>query len=463
MQTKKKKYNYFTWIVFYIFLLSIILRIVYLTYPSDMWHDPAFTYSFSKMPVEFILSSNDVHPPLYTLIMKCFFLISTDEIFIRLTSVLFWVLFFFATLRLVSYVYNKRVAWITLLFLSVSPTMIYYSVEPRNYMLGMFFVVMQLYYFFAHLKDGWEGRTSWQFILFSVLMLYTHYYTGLLLVVEGLFLLKTKKERIIGIKNYLIISIFSIPLLYYLALSLPKIQEFWFKEIGLNSLVSSFTYQFVQPESLTSTYLIVLIIISGIILFSLSVQIKDRWFAYALFIIPVLIIWLISQLSPMYHHRFFLFFALGLYLVLAQVIDTFLDHPLLKIVGICMIVSVFLMLGNSYNYMKHNPTDDLFQSQQFMKTKINMTDKITFVHVTTFSQTPYKYYFRDYPNVKQLLITNLTKKQLFTAGGSVVKPDEIINSSQLPQHFYYITDTLHFKNESDNIIYDKGGLIIWVN
>lgn len=459
---KNKKVTFFWWLIFIIFFISILIRLVYLTYPIDMWHDASFTYSFSKESVSFILDSNDVHPPLYYLIMKGFLYISDNEIFLRLTSVLFWCMFFWATLFFVKLNYNENITVIVLTLFSLSPTIIYYSIEPRNYMLGMFFVIMQLYYFFEHLKDGHEGRISWQFILFSLLMLYTHYYTGLLLLVEGLFMLKGKLNRIIATKNYLIITIFSLPLLYYLLFSLTKIQEFWFKDIGLNSLISTIPYQFVQPDSLTSISIIFFCIMICIISFSWFVIIKDRWFAYILFFMPVIIVWLISQSSPMYHHRFFLFFAIGLYLIIAQVINIlFKQNKFLQVLGWGLLIFFILLLCSSFDYMRDHPTDDIYKSTKFMKTRFNQTDTIYFIHINTFTQTPYKYYFRDYPNVKHLLLNNLTQKQLFTAGGSIVKPEERINITQLPKHFYYVTDTVNYKYDKDNVIYDKGGLIIW--
>jgi hypothetical protein len=252
------------------------------------------------------------------------------------------------------------------------------------------------------------------------------------------------------------------PLLYYLIVSLDKLQEFWFKDIGLNSLVSTIPYQFVQPESLTTYHIIFACIVLCIVAISFFINIKNRLFAYALFFVPVILVWLISQSTPMYHHRFFLFFALGLYLIIAQVFDMMLQHnKFIKSVGILLLVFSLYFLSYSFHYMTENPTDDIFKSTDFLKNRINKTDKIYFVHVNTFTQTPYKYYFRDYPNVKHYLSNNVTDKELFTAGGSIVKPEERITSSELPEHFYYITDTIHFQNESDNVIYDNGGLIIW--
>jgi len=180
--------------------------------------------------------------------------------------------------------------------------------------------------------------------------------------------------------------------------------------------------------------------------------------------VPVMVVWLISQLSPMYHHRFFLFFSLGLYLIIAQIIDTFLNHNFkFKTIGIFLLICFYILLGSSFVYLKHNPVDDLYNSQVFMKTQINQSDNIMIIHTATFSQTPYKYYFRDYPNIKQMLITNMDVKARFTAGGSVIKDNELLNETDLPQHFYYLSDSLNPISDNENVtlIYDKEGLLIW--
>jgi len=50
----------------------------------------------------------------------------------------------------------------------------------------------------------------------------------------------------------------------------------------------------------------------------------------------------------------------------------------------------------------------------------NINDSVILIHDTTFSYLPFKVYF---PKNEQYLVTNLTKKQLFTAGGSGVDYD----------------------------------------
>lgn len=443
-----------------VFVFSIVLRLAFLSVPSDMWHDPAFTYSFSKESISYILDSNDVHPPFYYLFFKAILFISSNEMFLRGINIVFWALFFYGAYLLLSRHFSFRTTYLTLLFMSLSPTLIYYSVEPRNYMMGLFFVVMQLYFFFDEVyEEKYDRNISAGFIIFSLLMLYTHYFTAFVLLIEFGFLLFKRDSFKRWFWNYLIAGVLTIPLMAYCLLTLPKIVAFWFKPTSLLGLISSFTYQFVFADSINVLFIIVAFMVIFLLAYSFKPT-KMTFFLYAFFFIPVLTLFLMSfsKSHPMYHHRYFLFYAIALYILVALALDNFsrkypkLSLVLAVLIGICLI--------NSMCYTMEHQTQDLYNAQKFMKTQISPFDDIAIIHTASFSQTPFKYYFRDY-NAKQLLLTNMNRKELFTAGGSVIKDDEIINV--LPQHFYYLSDSANPISNNFNAtkIYDKEGLSIW--
>ena len=469
-------------LIFGVFILGLIIRIFFLFNHRDMWHDTAFTYLYSIKDIGYIIASNDVHPPLYYLIMKPLIYLSSNEIFLRSTSIVFYIFFFYTVLQILNkfYKFNSYDVYtklITLCLISFSPTMIYYSLEIRNYMLGMFFVASQVY-FFLKMKHYYYKSDEIYFTIYTILMLYTHYYTAFALFVEALYILilSIKKPFFFPdnfmkfAKVYFISFIASIPLIIYFFNTLPKMQSMWFKDIDLISLLSTFTYQFfVFPEMLNSIILLILISIF-FYLINIYWKRKEHLFFLSLFSVPVILLWLISQITPVYHHRFFLFYAFALYIVIARGLAKGLIHKhkfYISIILIGVLISSLLFGVATYN---DNEEKELYESQKFIKHLFSYLEKNTlmnkeyvFIHESPFSQSPYKYYFREY-NLEHYLLTNLSKKERFTAGGSVIEYYEIINKKDLDKFKdkIFIQSKENYKyQENDIIIYDNGGLFIY--
>ena len=99
----------FKTIILLIFITSIIFRISALSIPQDMWHDASFTYLFANKDVTYINSANDVHPPLFYLLMKIWLYVSDNEIWIRCFSLLFFVLSFWMFNKFLKDNYNDNV------------------------------------------------------------------------------------------------------------------------------------------------------------------------------------------------------------------------------------------------------------------------------------------------------------------------------------------------------------------
>ena len=481
METENNKKEEGKLFVFGIFILGLIIRIFFLFMPRDMWHDTAFTYLYSIKNISYIIASNDVHPPFYYLIIKPLISISSNEIFLRSSSIIFYIFFFYAVLTILNkfYKFNSYDVYtklITLSLISFSPTMIYYSLELRNYMLGMFFVASQVY-FFLKMKYYYYKSDEKYFIIFTILMLYTHYYTAFALLVEALYIIilcfNEKYFIKYGLKKFIVtysISfIASVPLIIYFFKTLPKMQSMWFKNIDFISLLSTFTYQFfVFPEMLNS---IILLIFISIFFYLINIYWKQKrqLFFLSLFSVPVILLWLISQITPVYHHRFFLFYAFALYIVIARGLAKGLIHKYKFYISIILIgVFISTLFFGIYTY-NENEEKELYESQKFIKhlfsyiEKQNFNKEYVFIHESPFSQTPYKYYFRDY-NLEHYLLTNLTKKERFTAGGSVIENYEIINKKDLDKFKdkIFIQSKENYKyQESDIIIYDNGGLFIY--
>lgn len=442
---------------------SIIIRIFALFFfKQDMWHDAAFTVLFAERPLSFIFGINDVHPPLFYILMHFWLKITHNELWIRSFNIVTWAMFIYAFYKLAVRKLTPIGAYFTILFMGMfSTTMLYYSLEPRNYMLGMFLVITQVYYFYKAIDDK---RYLKHWALLTIFMLYTHFFTALALIVEFIIIVKHHAKKLKSfIEPMFWVALASIPLAVYFSIALFKVRSFWFKTITLKSFVSSISFQFFLPKTTIAMhgYWLGAFIILTLWFVFRSKRCDETLF----FFVPVTIIWLISQLHPIYHHRFFLFYAFALYLLLGKIIDALLNHKSKAVVFIGIIFVLFTGACFAYslsNFENTLPTE-LSESSTLLKQSLNKTQHYNFIHTSTFSMTPYRFYFEGY-NISHYLLTNLTKKELFTAGGSVVIDNAIINKSMLAKlkPYYFVTDTCkHAVPSGVKVIYYKGGLVVY--
>lgn len=454
---KKTKINY--GVICLILLLAFIVRINVLSTPRDFWHDEAFQYLYSEKPVSFILDSNDVHPPLFNLFTKLLLTMGFKSIFwLRYIMLCISLLAIWAFYLMLKENFDDKTAILSTVLFSLAPTYIYYSTEFRSYTFVIFFTILQILFFNRLLKD-FSFKNKAYYICFSLIMVYSHYLAGLIILAQIVYVHfkdKTRNDYLYGI--YLPMIIFSTPLMIYLAKTLPKIQSFWFKDIGLVSLISTFNYIIIPP---TDKIIGLSLLFYGILFFCLVYfrkKLNHRHFQFALYLfLPVVVMWVISQVFPFYHPRYFLFGGVGLFVLVGnglsllgkkvKDLDTFF---------ICMFI-VLCMFGTGWMVKGFNT--ELYESTEFLYNYTgNGTIDIVTAHSSTFSSSPYHVYF---PNKKHYLITNLSEKILFTAGGGILdyENEVISNLSEIKENttIFWISDKILM---NEKIIFDEGGLYV---
>lgn len=457
---KIKKINLFFLIA--ILFLSFIIRLDVLDNPRDFWIDESYQYAISQKSVSFILDSPDVHPPLFNLFTKLLLTLGIENyLALRFIMVILSVIFIYAFYSTVKELFGNGIAINSTILISFSLTFIYYSTEFRSYIFALIFVVLQIKYFNRVLNT--EGKYSiFYCMLFSLLMIYTHYMTGLILITQILFLTMNWKKIKYFAKSDLFqllffLFCFSVPLLIYMIRTLPKVQSFWFKDIGLVSLVSTFYYIITPPIEIASVYLIFfLLLFLGLIAFRKKIDLKLKQFIYYLFF-PVILMWVISQIFPFYHHRYFLFGGLSIFILLGWVFKQM--DSITKDFGYIFIGIYLLMLLVSYPSFIDSFNTELYESSVYTSVYMDLQDfeEVVFIHQSTFSYLPYRYYF---PNHEHYLITTLTKEQLFTAGGSPIDFNYLKNDTQ--GIFQDDKTYLAISNEKIyvELIYETGGLYV---
>ena len=434
-------------------VLALVLKLNYLN--KEFWHDEAFQILFAKMPMSIILGSNDVHPPLFTLIIKFMLFFTENHFVLRLVililSIMFSLYFYFT----IKEWFGENVATMSYLFLCLSTTFAYYSVEIRAYMFVLLLTIIQIRHF-HRMVQGKKGSET-IYVLTSALMIYSHYTAGLIIAVQFFFLILTKKPRSIY-ANYIHLLALSVPLLIYFFKTLPKIQSFWFEPVTLKSFISTYFY-FIAKPSTPDFYLIVLFMLTFICM-TVVVLWKEKfvgehiYLAWCYLFFPVAGMWFLNQVGiQMYHHRYFLFGGMFIFLFAGYSLGKI--HQNTKVIGTINVVFILLVASNLILFSTPQVSSPVYDSAMM----IDEPGRANIVHTSQWSQSPYKWLL---PEHNHYLVTDVNRSARFTAGGSVIMDWEVLpkvnGTFKMPKKpYYFVTDQNTIGGE---IIYDKEGLMV---
>jgi mannosyltransferase len=191
-----------TVILLLITALAAFLRFFRLDYQS-LWYDEAYTASVTdpaRVGLSYIWSSGPVAymPPLHHTLVYLSRLVGTGEVSLRLPSVLAGILTVVLIYLTAKYCFNRRVAAIASLIATVSTFHVYYSQEARAYALLMLLSIASTYFLVRALR---EKRQVWWLLYMasSAMGLYTHLYMAFLVMAQNAYLLLAwEKRRISG-------------------------------------------------------------------------------------------------------------------------------------------------------------------------------------------------------------------------------------------------------------------------
>nr|WP_290665980.1 glycosyltransferase family 39 protein [Ardenticatena sp.] len=150
---------------------------------QPLWWDEGYSVFFATEPLPRLveLTSLDIHPPLYYVLLKGWFaLAGIGAIQARLLSVMLGVLAVPLMWRVARRLFGWDDALLATTLLTTAPFHIYYSQEVRMYAL---FVLLTLLAVSALLEWGATGRPVWGVVLTgaSIALLYTQYYAAFVL------------------------------------------------------------------------------------------------------------------------------------------------------------------------------------------------------------------------------------------------------------------------------------------
>ena len=154
---KIRKY-YLQIFIFLLILLGIELRVAISNVP--LWYDEGHSIlvSIKSFPFginEFLFTKDYQHTPFYFYFLHFWLkLFGSNEIMVRMSSVIFGIATIPLTYIVGRKLYDKNVGLISALLVTVSPLMVYYSIEIRMYAAVTFFAVLSMNYLLDYDEKG---------------------------------------------------------------------------------------------------------------------------------------------------------------------------------------------------------------------------------------------------------------------------------------------------------------------
>ncbi|MEA3459968.1 MAG: glycosyltransferase family 39 protein, partial [Chloroflexota bacterium] len=176
-------------------LLAFALRVYRLGDKNIWWDEGLAIWAVRKGLVSVTLwTAGDVHPPLYFWLLKPWVrLVGESEFAARFLSVIWGILAVALIYPLAKRLINQEVGALATCLLATSRFHIWWSQEMRMYILAAFLIFLSLY-LFTRLEGG--ERKMWLcYVLATTAALYALYLAALVILIESLLVLATKRSR----------------------------------------------------------------------------------------------------------------------------------------------------------------------------------------------------------------------------------------------------------------------------
>lgn len=365
-----------------IFLLIILagfaLRLYRLGYES-LWYDETVSVLLAQksLPALTAHTAGDIHPPLYYYILHFWIrLAGSSEFSLGFLSLAFGVLLIPLLFHLGRSLYGVRIGLLGALLLALSPFNLWYSQEVRMYTLGAFLGLVSLLFLLCLIKSRprFQRRYWAGYILASVLGLYTLYYFAFLLLAQNLLVIgwwlarwvkgKQRFSLLLWLSSQIGILLLYLPWLpiAFRQATNPPVPP-WrtftgFAQVGVESWSALSFGQSVDPKIIWSLLLLTLaLFVLG--LFNSFRMVSDSWFVpFSLvghILLPILLIYFFSLITPPYHVRYVFTYSPPFYLLLAVGLAKLLRKPL-------VVLSLLFILGGSAYSIYNFHFDPLYAS-----------------------------------------------------------------------------------------------------
>ncbi|MFP4403836.1 MAG: glycosyltransferase family 39 protein [Candidatus Woesearchaeota archaeon] len=386
-------------ILFFLLIIGFFLRLFKINEIS-YWVDEAISINQVMQPflTNIFLVASDVHPPLYNILLWFWTrLFGFNEISTKFMSLIFSVLSILLIYLIAKKLFSKNVAIFSATLLTFSKINIYYAQETRMYSLLLFLSLLSMYYYISlFLTDNKRKQDkkffvgfSFKYIISSVLLIYTHIFSLFILFIQGLFIvLYHKKKLFCFFKNNFIIFLLYLPWIPVIINQFLKVTDsYWLSKPNFLSLYETI----VDFSGSIFLFYLFTFIISMFFFYSLIKKYFNYkiLFVFCWFILPILILFLISVLfKPFFLTRYILYCSLPYFILIAYSINKLVKFKIIKC--LIIIIIIFFSILSIFEYYNNNSKEDWNEVVFFIKNNYNHEKIIIHPHYEIF---PFLYYF----------------------------------------------------------------------
>jgi len=371
-------------------LITFITITLFNVTNAAIWFDEAFSYYLIQFNFIDIAryTAGDVHPPLFYWLLKMWtWVFGTGEFGMRTMSIFFAAATLIVTFLLTRRLFGRKVALVTLLFLTLSPLFVRYADEARMYTLASFIVVSATYALIKAVES--KQRRWWVFygILVSLGM-WTHYFTALIWLAhwawhaQGTFIkgssFKAWWKRFFT-KDWVVAHVVAVgvflPWLYFMVKQLGVVQAagFWIGPAGVdtptNYLTNLFYYEeHGQTQSWFALALMVIVILMVVLIPKVYKSFTKTERSNFLLIasmawVPVVLLYIASlpPLRPSFIERYLIpaTVAYMIFMAVVLVVGTKKWRPIFRTLLIALIAGMMVFgISNVYRYGNYNKNSD---------------------------------------------------------------------------------------------------------
>jgi uncharacterized membrane protein len=385
-----------------IFLLIFAIASVFYLYKlgfSDLWSDEIYTKSMLRGSLSdfYTKFKNDLHPPLYYLGLRLFTgLFGLNAVSLRLFSVLgvlsTILLGYFAGQR----VFGKQGALYFCLMLISIPMLAAYSHQARMYTWAAFSVTGVFIYAYLFMRTG-KTRDLVLLFVFTVLAMYTHYYSMVAALVANMFvffhlLLTKNKKWLPHLISLLSATILFLPWLFMFIIQVKKVQHaFWASEVSLNAILSCFKIPFTEQFWTTNYSISLTILIYSLIVFTIFISFTKSfseyrlvlWLSLFIFLGTLLVVTIISLFSQPILSTRYVTTIVTMLVIPPTILLIQMKIKWLKMILISVIVLLSVRISISNFYFSYGPYK---QTIEYISTTYPEIKKI--IHITEVTAGP---------------------------------------------------------------------------
>jgi len=367
--------------------LAIFFTITLINAPrASIWFDEAFSAYIARFSFWDIAryTASDVHPPFYYWLLKIWSsLFGTTELAYRSLSILLGgaatTVAFFLSRKL----FGRKVAWLSLVFLILSPMLIRYSDEARMYALAALIVMSATYVLVRAEETQQKKYWIWYAVLVSLGM-WTHYFTALAWLAHLAWhgtqvwhkgIKPSEFWKKVFTKPWIItyalaVGLF-IPWLPFMAYQLGTVQGsgFWIGPVGVDTPTNYLTNYFYYLEhgqvqgwlALAMIVVVALVIVLAPKVYKAFTKSEKTSFLLvsALALIPPVLLFLVSMppLRSSFVERYLIpsTVAFSIFLAVVLIAGTRKWRPVLRVLPVIVIVGMMAYgITNVYQYGNFN-------------------------------------------------------------------------------------------------------------